>query len=168
MERPGGEEERSYELGDVTPENMLRVNEAVERKALDNRIDNDKNMVNAYSCQKCGKSFAAVAVDVGATPYVANCEAPGCDGTAVGEKGSWGKNHVDDYRGTIAYEWYRPLTEEECEVAVSLIEAEASMPRSSGRVEGAEEMGGFFSELGRKDGARSLLEGGFLRRPRGA
>lgn len=164
MEKPG-EEERSYDLGDVRPEVMERVGKDAERAALNNGIDNRKNLVDRYVCEECGGGFSTVAVDVGVVPYFAGCDTEGCRGSAKCRTSSM-REHVDGYEGKIDFEWYRPVTEEECETAVLLVEAESDTLAANPRIPQEEGTRGFYAELGKKDRARELLCGGLLRRPR--
>lgn len=165
MDTPGGG--ASYELESITPTTMALVDRATERKAIDNRIDNRKNLVDAYVCPECRETFTTVAVHAGVVPFVADCETPGCGGDA-GCSTAASRLHLDDYEGPIDYEWYRPLTEEECETTISLIRTEASSLADDPRIPEAGGTRAHYVELKKKDRVGHLLGGGLLRRPRPA
>jgi hypothetical protein len=165
MDTPGGE--ASYELENITPTTMSLVDRATERKAVDNRIDNRKNLVDTYVCPECREAFTTVATHAGAVPFVTDCETIGCGGDAsCSTAGS--RSHVDDYEGPIDCEWYRPLTEEECETTISLIETEASSLADDPRIPKTDGTREHYVELKKKDRVGHLLGGGLLRRPRSA
>ncbi len=165
MDTPGGE--ASYELENITPTTMSLVDRATERKAVDNRIDNRKNLVDAYACPECGETFTTVATHAGAVPFVTDCETIGCGGQASCSTAE-SRVHVDGYEGPIDYEWYRPLTQEECDTTISLIETEASSLADDPRIPRTGGTRAHYVELKKKDRVGHLLGGGLLRRPRQA
>ena len=155
----------TYSLDEITPETMVLIDEAMRRDAAAGRIFDGRNLVDTYACDTCATSFAAVAVHVGVARHLTNCSKPGCRGTAV-SGGQENVRPVDEHGGPIDYEWYRPLTERECETEVSLIETEVSslvddplFPREKERRE-------WYVETAKKERAKHILTGGLLRRPR--
>ncbi|QIN81146.1 hypothetical protein GBA65_22190 (plasmid) [Rubrobacter marinus] len=162
MDTPGGE--ASYELENITPTAMSLVDRATERKAVDNRIDNRKNLVDTYACPECGEAFTTVSTHAGAVPFVTDCETVGCGGDASCSTAE-SRVHVDGYEGQIDYEWYRPLTREECETTISLIETEASSLAEDPRIPQTGGTRAHYVELKKKDRVGHLLGGGLLRRP---
>jgi hypothetical protein len=142
---------------------MALVDRLAERDAVENAFENRKNLVDVYRCPECGAAFATVTVHAGAVPFFADCETAGCGGDAV-QSTADGRVKADAYEGRIDFEWYRPLSEEECAVAVSLIEAEASSRAENPKIPPGERP--YYADLKMREKARHLLSGGLLRRPR--
>jgi hypothetical protein len=171
-------------LAEVNPERMALVDRTAERDAVENRIHNRKNLVDLYECAACSGGFATVAVSAGAVPFAQDCETAGCGGYAElvtgqpkgapfgrGEKSAFeaaeeaaGRTRAEEFDGEIDFEWYRPLTEDECEVAVSLAKAEADARSHDPRIPADQRP--FYAALALRDEARALLEGKLLRRPK--
>ena len=165
MRRPMDAAHAEYSLEEITPERMALIDEAMEQDAIAGKIFDARDLVDTYTCDTCETAFTAVAVNVGVARHLTNCSKPGCKGTAVAG-GREGMRHVDEHGGTIDYEWYRPLTERECETETSLVETEVSslvddhlFPREKERRE-------WYVEAARKERAKHVLKGGLLRRPR--
>lgn len=157
----------AYSLEEITPEKMLLIDEAMRRDAVAGRIFDGRNLVDTYTCDTCGTSFTAVAIHAGIASALEGCSKPGCEGTAVAGEDE-DMRRVDEHAGTIDYELYRPLTEEECETEISLVETEVwslvddpVFPREKERRE-------WYAEDAKKARAKHLLTGGLSMRPRGS
>jgi hypothetical protein len=93
---------------------MNPLDTLMETLAIDNHVFNGKNLINVYTCESCKKAIVTVDRHTGTTPFTLLCRATeGCFGV-MKSSGYRHRNHVDSWEYPIDYEFFRPLTEDEC------------------------------------------------------
>ena len=97
---------------------MIALDGLWEVLAIDNYVQNHKCLINSYVCESCYFSITTVDRHVGDTPMKMMCLDPSpCKGEMV-SRAYQGRHHVDHWPpDKLTHEWFRPLSEGECETA---------------------------------------------------
>ncbi len=101
-------------IEDVVPVKMIEIDGRMEVAAIENETFNGKNLINTYLCERCHYAIATVDRHVGTTPMKILCVLDSCDGEMV-SAGYRHRRHIATWSKPVEFEWFRPLSEQECQ-----------------------------------------------------